>query len=55
MKDRNFILEGERETYLHRIAFQMLSDASLDAAASRSLILETAESHWSPARLRADV
>jgi transcriptional regulator with XRE-family HTH domain len=49
-----FILEGERETYLHRIAFQMLSDASLDPAASRALILETAESHWSPARLRAD-
>jgi transcriptional regulator with XRE-family HTH domain len=49
-----FILEGERETYLHRIAFQMLSEASLDPAASRALILETAESHWSPARLRAD-
>ena len=49
-----FILEGERETYLHRIAFQMLSDASLDPAASRALILETAESHWSPARWRAD-
>jgi len=49
-----FILEGERETYLHRIAFQMLSDASLDPAASRALILETAESHWSPAGLRAD-
>jgi len=25
-----FILEGERETYLHRIAFQMISDAALD-------------------------
>jgi transcriptional regulator with XRE-family HTH domain len=49
-----FILEGERETYLHRIAFQMLSDAALDPAASRALILETAESHWSPARLGAD-
>jgi len=49
-----FILEGERETYLHRIAFQMLSDASLDPAASRALILETAESHWSPVRWRAD-
>ncbi len=42
-----FTLEGERETYLHRIAFQALSDASLDRAASRALILETAESHWS--------
>ena len=42
-----FVLEGERETYLHRIAFQMLSEASLDPAASRELILETAEKHWS--------
>jgi hypothetical protein len=49
-----FTLEGERETYLHRIAFKMLADASLDPAASRALILETAESHWSPARLHAD-
>ena len=45
-----FSLEGERETYLHRIAFQMLADASLDPASSRALILETAESHWSGAR-----
>jgi transcriptional regulator with XRE-family HTH domain len=45
-----FSVEGERETYLHRIAFQMLADASLDPAASRELILETAESHWSSAR-----
>jgi len=43
-------LEGERETYLHRIAFQMLAGASLDQASSRALILETAESHWSGAR-----
>ena len=42
-----FSLEGERETYLHRIAFRMLTDASLDPASSRALILETAESHWS--------
>jgi transcriptional regulator with XRE-family HTH domain len=41
-----FILEGERETYLHRIAFQMLCDAALDPAESRQLILETAESRW---------
>ncbi len=45
-----FSLEGERETYLHRIAFQMLADASLGPAASRALILETAESHWPGAR-----
>jgi transcriptional regulator with XRE-family HTH domain len=48
-----FSLEGERETYLHRIAFQMLSQASLDSSASRALILETAESHWSGAQQRA--
>jgi transcriptional regulator with XRE-family HTH domain len=45
-----FILEGERETYLHRIAFQILAAASLDPAASRALILKTAESRWSGAR-----
>ncbi len=48
-----FTLEGERETYLHRIAFEMLADASLDRAASRALILQTAQSHWSGARCRA--
>lgn len=48
-----FTLEGERDTYLHRIAFQMLANASLDAAASRELILETAESHWSAAQRTA--
>ncbi len=48
-----FTLEGERETYLHRIAFQMLADAALDPAASRALILETAESHWSGANRHA--
>jgi transcriptional regulator with XRE-family HTH domain len=42
-----FSLEGERETYLHRIAFDMLADASLDPAASKELIIKTAESHWS--------
>jgi transcriptional regulator with XRE-family HTH domain len=45
-----FILEAERETYLHRIAFQILADAALDPAASRELILQTAESHWSGGR-----
>jgi len=47
------ILEGERETYLHRIAFQALADASLDPAASRALILELAESCWSGTWQRA--
>jgi transcriptional regulator with XRE-family HTH domain len=46
----DYSLEGERETYLHRIAFQMLVGASLDQASSRALILETAESQWSGAR-----
>jgi transcriptional regulator with XRE-family HTH domain len=41
------IMEGERETYLHRIAFQTLADASLSPADSRALILDTAESYWS--------
>jgi transcriptional regulator with XRE-family HTH domain len=49
-----FTLEGERETYLHRIAFQMLTEASLAPAASRALILETAESLWSGAQRRAN-
>jgi len=49
-----FILEGERETYLHRIAFRTLAEASLDPASSRELILETAESHWSGARRHAN-
>jgi transcriptional regulator with XRE-family HTH domain len=42
-----FSVEGERETYLHRLAFQILVAASLDPASSRALLLETAESHWS--------
>ena len=46
-------LEGERETYLHRIAFQALWDASLDPATSRALIVEAAESYWSDTWRRA--
>jgi transcriptional regulator with XRE-family HTH domain len=46
-------LEGERETYLHRIAFQSLSEASLDPAESRALILDMAESYWSGTWRRA--
>jgi transcriptional regulator with XRE-family HTH domain len=41
-----FSVEGERETYLHRIAFQMLSEAALDEARSRELLLEVADSYW---------
>lgn len=48
-----FILEGERDTYLHRIAFQALTEASLDPADSKALILDTADSHWSAARQHA--
>ena len=44
-----FSVEGERETYLHRIAFEMIVTASLDATDSRALILDTAESNWSGA------
>jgi len=43
----DFSVEGERETYLHRLAFQILVDAALDPASSKALILKTAESHWS--------
>ena len=50
-----FTLEGERDTYLHRIAFQMLANASLDPVESRELILDTAESCWSGARRPAHV
>lgn len=46
-------LEGERETYLYRIAFNQLSEASLDRAASKAVILETAESCWSGSWRRA--
>ena len=46
------LLEGERETYLHSIAYQMLAEAALDPAASRTLIMQTAQSHWSGARRR---
>lgn len=45
-----FIIEGERETYLHRVAFQMLAFAALDPAESKALVLETAEKSWGPAR-----
>jgi transcriptional regulator with XRE-family HTH domain len=42
-----FSVEGERETYLHRIAFDMLAEAALDPADSKALILETAQARWS--------
>jgi transcriptional regulator with XRE-family HTH domain len=42
----DFSLEGEKETYLHWIAFQMLTRSSLDPDRSKELVLKTAESHW---------
>jgi transcriptional regulator with XRE-family HTH domain len=45
-----YSVEGERDTYLHRIAFQMLAGTSLGPAASTAFILETAEAYWSGAR-----
>lgn len=47
-----FALEGERETYLHRIAFETIAEAALDPETSKELILKTAESRWSGARQR---
>lgn len=43
----DFSLEGEKETYLHWVAFQMLTRAALDPGRSKELILKAAESHWS--------
>jgi transcriptional regulator with XRE-family HTH domain len=48
----NYSLEAERETYLHRLAFRTLADASLDPASSKALILETAHDLWSGHRGR---
>lgn len=48
----DFSIEGERDTYLHRIAFQMLANASLDPASSRALIADTAADYWSESRVR---
>jgi transcriptional regulator with XRE-family HTH domain len=45
-----FSVEGERETYLHRIAFKMLADSALDPAESRALICDAAQSRWSSSR-----
>jgi transcriptional regulator with XRE-family HTH domain len=48
----DFSLEDERETYLHKIAFRMLANTSLDPASSKALILDTAETHWSSSQDR---
>jgi transcriptional regulator with XRE-family HTH domain len=44
-----FILEGERETHLHRLAFSMLASASLDPVDSKARIAEAADI-WSQSR-----
>lgn len=41
-----FILEGERETHLHRVAFRTLTETALSPADSKQLILDAAESYW---------
>ena len=41
-----FIVEGERETHLHRVAFRTLTEAALSPADSKKRILETAEDRW---------
>ncbi len=41
-----FILEGERETHIHRVAFRTLTEAALSPAASRQLILDIAATRW---------
>jgi transcriptional regulator with XRE-family HTH domain len=43
----DFSIEGERDTYLHRIAFQMLANAALDPESSRALVADTADDYWS--------
>ena len=41
-----FILEGERDTYLHRLAFVALQDSALSREESRALIMKTADDPW---------
>lgn len=43
---RDFYVDGESETHLHSVAFEILSGESLDPGASKALILETANSLW---------
>jgi transcriptional regulator with XRE-family HTH domain len=49
-----FTVEGEQETYLHRLVFQSLVSASLDPGASSAKIVETAESYWASGGPGAD-
>ena len=45
-----FILEGERETHLHRVAFRTLNEAALSPEDSKQRILEIAEDYWTGTR-----
>jgi transcriptional regulator with XRE-family HTH domain len=42
----SFYIENQQETYLHLLVFNTLLKAALDAAASRDLIIQIAESYW---------
>lgn len=42
----SFYVEDSQETYLHRLVFNTLIGATLDADASRNLIIQTAENYW---------
>jgi len=48
-----FIIEGERETHLHRVAFRGLTEVALSPADSKQMILELAESLWTGRRRTA--
>jgi transcriptional regulator with XRE-family HTH domain len=45
-----FILEGERETHLHRVAFRTVSDSALSLDDSRQRILDIAADYWTGKR-----
>ncbi len=46
----SFYIEDRQETYLHLLVFETLLEATLDADASRDLIIQTAENYWREAR-----
>jgi hypothetical protein len=46
----DFSLEDEKETYLHRLAFELLTGAALDPADSKAFIVQTLETCWSRTR-----
>jgi transcriptional regulator with XRE-family HTH domain len=48
-----FIIEGERETHLHRVAFRALTEVALSPAESKQMILDLAESLWTGRRRTA--